>query len=701
MSSHVIEPHLQECPALPPLQRLGEEREAGLWITSLPWPEGARPPHGLRMGGATASVLALGQSPSGGPRRLLCMGAVTGGPKAPAQLTLEAARGAHTPVLPEASLDKIDESTEGIYYRERHRLTISWNGRRIGVALGLRRGEAFHWWEACRLVETGESAGCRVIRVGGCIAAEEMPPTMPPGQTGYNHPFLHRHNWLNGELYARLHANGGVELELHHINGRMVDDGADLKVVPVVAFFPPEGVPLQGPSELPWTGATHRCELHGVAFEFTQSAPLATESAPGRLHWEEDRWIWQPYQGAELYGGECPRERTGDPFICHAEEGKFLRGMARSLPFSFSLSACSPGVVRYLAPRSWYEACGEVPLPVELEPGDRTVERAFEWLAQRTLEGGFEDGALPRHPHRPMMEKGRLRFEPGWEGEVPYALFLYAWAKGDPRAYDLAQRSARYFSDVAIDHSRHLVRMHGYPPPAVSLPMNRVQGTVALYLETGDPFYRMSAEAVVTNAHWQQMRSWPRLAVGRDACYLRSAILLHRVLGEDFYRRIALEGGESVVASQRPNGSFGDQGGGTGLHQWGGYITKPWMGLLAVNPLVDYLELYPDTPSFSRAVVAFACWLMEERQVRDGRLTWCYQHDFKGERLFYETAFQRWITLPSEGAGWHHETLARVMRYATAVTGDPAFVQAWRESRRPDASFSLDQGAAAALQFIL
>jgi hypothetical protein len=39
-----------------------------------------------------------------------------------------------------------------------------------------------------------------------------------------------------------------------------------------------------------------------------------------------------------------------------------------------------------------------------------------------------------------------------------------------------------------------------------------------------------------------------------------------------------------------PDGSFGDQGGGAGIHGWNAYITKPWMGLMATGGMVDYIE---------------------------------------------------------------------------------------------------------------
>src|SRR5690606_35766716 len=111
--------------------------------------------------------------------------------------------------------------------------------------------------------------------------------------------------------------------------------------------------------------------------------------------------------------------------------------------------------------------------------------------------------------------------------------------------------------------------------------------------------------------------AWPRHAVGRDGCYVRGAVLLYRYFGDTFFRDIAREGALTVARSQRSDGSFGDQGGGAGLHQVAGYLTKPWMGLLGLSGVLDYLDAVPGPePELEGAIHRFAEWLLSERWER-------------------------------------------------------------------------------------
>src|SRR5690242_19664433 len=120
------------------------------------------------------------------------------------------------------------------------------------------------------------------------------------------------------------------------------------------------------------------------------------------------------------------------------------------------------------------------------------------------------------------------RYEPGWEGELPYGQFLIAWRTGDATDYEDAMRSCWHFTDVAVDHATKLVRMHGYAGGAVAIPMARAHACVAAWLETGDPHALNTAEAIIETSFRLQKNSWPRLAVGRDGCFVRGAALLYR-----------------------------------------------------------------------------------------------------------------------------------------------------------------------------
>jgi hypothetical protein len=377
--------------------------------------------------------------------------------------------------------------------------------------------------------------------------------------------------------------------------------------------------------------------------------------------------------------------------------------MARTLRFSLSLSDRSPRIARYLAPAWWYGVCEEF-LPEPLLPVsnsyDDTTATASSWVTKHIERGGFEDGSVPRGVTA-LKDDVNARCEPGWEGEIPYAQFLRAWRTGDSEEYSCAMRSAYYFADVIVDHAAKAVRMHGYPPPGFSVPMNRVQACVAAYLETGDSYLLETAQAVTANSYWTHKNSWPRLAVGRDACFIRSAVLLYRYFAEDFYRKIAYEAAVNTVQSQRPNGSFGDQGGGAGIHMWSGYVTKPWMGLLALNGVLDYLELFPDEPLLLDGVRKFADWLMDERFDHDGIVSWSYQHDFDGRREYYHPLTDEVMALPGRHV-WHHDSLGRLLTFCAIRFEQPEYFQAWAQSREGQKVRweKGDHSTAAALQFI-
>ena len=292
-----------------------------------------------------------------------------------------------------------------------------------------------------------------------------------------------------------------------------------------------------------------------------------------------------------------------------------------------------------------------------------------------------------------------MLYGPGWEGEFPYAQFLTAYRSGDAADYAAAIRSAYNFTDVAVDHAAKHVRLLGYPTGAFALPMDRMQGTIAAFLETGDPFLLQAAQAVTANAHWMNLNSWPRQAIGRDSCYVRSAALLYRYFADEFYRKVALEGAMTTVNSQRPNGSFGDQGGGTGIHAFAGYVTKPWTGLLGINGVLDCLELFPDLQPLQQTAKRFADWLMAERWEHDGMQTWSYQHDYDGKRKYYCFYSKKYYDLPHP-ARWHQETLGRLLMYCAIQYADPDYFDAWAGSYKPLSESANDHEVCAALQFI-
>lgn len=686
-----------------PMSRLGDGGEAGLWIASAPWPRAKTP--AISLGGKPTFVKPLGRWPGeteDTPRRLLMV--ADGGNDAPENITLGAAVKS-SGQTPKAKSELFAKCEEPGFMWERHLLRIEWGGHSVGLAMGLRHGREVHWWECCRLVVLEETPTCRVIEMAGAIPRKLFHAADLEG--GYNNPFLHNHNWINGHIYARLHSNGVCEVFAHHINSRFFDDGKDLEdVVPVLGIVSKtpkdELVQMTGP----WTGEKQRLDLSGVSFDMTEVSRLATPHAAGHLGVDGEFLVLQPYEGVDLYSGVCSMDRTGDPFIYHSTQRVFPRGMARTLRLSFSLNPKrSPRVVRYQAPAWWYGLCEEL-MPGPLLPVssdcDAKLEGCRDFVRKFIVKGGFEDGAIPRHGNPHPGPKDRGRSEASWEGEAPYGMFLLAWLSGNGEDHNHALRMCYCYTDIAVDHATKMVRMHGYPGGAFALPMNRVLACVAAWLETGDAYPLDAAKAVVDNSHWTQKNSWPRMAVGRDSKYVRGAVMLYRYTGDEHYREIAREGAIIAAESQRDNGSFGDQAGGTGIHQWGAYITKPWMGLMCTEAVVDYLEVCGDDDKLKAMVTRWGQWLMKNRfRHENGVVGWSYQHDFNGGNMHPNMSGPvKWSKLPTKGQ-WHQDTLARFMMVCSMMRGEAKYVDAWAQSYASQKSqVGGDHGMAASSQYL-
>jgi hypothetical protein len=623
---------------------------------------------------------------------------IADGGQVPASLSVTEAGRTPAGQPPVAETRLVAEAPDFFFPWESHAVRISWGGRAVDLIMGLRTAGTIHWWQAARLMVLEESAACRVIEMGGAIPLKQMRLNDLQDCPSHANPFLHKHNWLNGHLSARLHANGVCEVFAHFINSKFFDDGLPLRdAVPVIGIrsdTQDDSGDLCGPLD----GSRTSLRLGEVEFDLTDAAHLATPQQPGCLTKEGDFLIWQPFRGMELYAGEPTREITGDEYVCRAEDQVIPRGLARTLRFNFSLNPDrSPRVARYLPPDWWYGLCEEflpqAVLPVSNE-FDGSLQAAMDWRNTWSSQAGFDDGSVARHAKR----GNSGRFEPGWEGETPYAHMLQSWRTGDAQEYDQALRSCYFFTDVCVDHAAKMVRMHAYPPNAFSVPMARVQSCVAAWLETGDAYALDTARAVIDTAYWVHKNSWPRLAVGRDACFIRGAIFLYRYLDSEHYRAMARDALRDTLASQNPDGSFGDQGGGSGVHQWSAYIVKPWMGLMATNPMLDYLELFPDEPDLLDSIRRFGEWLLRERHDHAGIQGWSYQHYFRGGLDFIDG--QGWTKLKG-GRLWHNEYLARFLGYCALRFNRAEYLEAWEESYRGNqGKVGGDYEVAPVLQFI-
>lgn len=695
--------------------RLSGDEPAGLWVSSIPWPSGVdwkeTAWRGASGGTQPTTVLPIGQWPEvqgTGPRRLLTYGLVNGG-GAPDKLSLKMGgkageKAGRTEELPAYREHCFAYSSDPFFVWEQKYLELSMGGKRVGLALGMKRKGKILWWEACRVVEENRVPGMVEVTMGGAIGWDFNDRS---NFDGFKNEYLHKHNWLNGHLRVRIFDHGVVELFARHVNSRYVDPGGDCEDgVPVVGFFTEEreGNPQPGVFD----GTEPVVRIGGVEVDLTDVAPLASPEQPGQWIHEPGAVVLQPYEGFELFGGAPTTQRYGTPYITESKDGRVLKGMARSLHFSLSLGEAPARIARYLAPSWWYglqcELSTHPVLPIERD-GETHNETAGYWWRDNMVKSGFEVGNLPRSAgERSRFEGGRR--EPSWEGEVPYALLMLAYQTGNPEDYQAALQSCYYFNDVIVEHADKQVRMHGYPPPALSVPMNRVLANIGAWLETGDPFPRQTAEAVMETSYRNHLNSWPRMAVGRDAAFGRGAMMLYRYLNNPHFREIAREVAYAIHHAQRPDGSFGDQGGGSGIHAWGGYITKPWMGCLGTNIVMDYLELFPEEERLWETAKKYADWLVADRRpCPDGQRTWAYQHSYNGARVFITKEATIPTILPQKGGRWHQQSMGRLFGMVAKHTGNPLYLETYLESNdahrgKDRGRGGMDHGIAASVQYM-
>ncbi|MBE6929716.1 MAG: hypothetical protein E7463_05490 [Ruminococcaceae bacterium] len=684
------------------LHRLYPTEQAGVAICSLPIPKGCTDE--LSFDGTATSVRPLGLwDDHKTPRRLLMTADM--GNAAPE--TLHVVKGGQKSKLPppNLSMELFETPEDKRLMWERHIARIDWNGKSVGLVLGLKTRDEYHWWECCQLQVLAQDSFCTTFQVGGAIPLYVYDrKELEVRQGYYDNPYLHKHHWLNGRIFARMYANGVCEIFAHHINSRFFDDGLDLPdCVPVIGIKTYDTAPdasLCGK----WVGDRDEINVGDVKVSLRDAKGMVSTKQPGEFDIDPrfGFFVWKPYLGAELYGGRAvyPLLNKKDGYVFYAEDKLFPRGFGRTVRFTLSLSDRAPVVARYLAPSWWYGHCRELTpdctLPVSNEY-DRLIERARVFIDERTVTGCFEDGSIARYYNE--IGDGSNRWDPSWEGEFPHAQFLLAWRSGDATDYERAMTAAICFDDVYIDHASNIVRMHGWGPPATAVPMFRVTGCIAAFLETGNPVFREDALGIVESAYRMERNSWPRACVGRDASFIRSAVMLWRYFDDEHYRAMAREAIDDVIITQRPDGSFGDQAGGSGIHQHGTFITKPWMGFMALGGLIDYLELAgidsDDTRPIMECVRRYGDWLLEERFWHAGKpadapadapewpvgMGWSYQHYYNGVTTLNDLGLPADLKKPHQDM-WMVEYVSRFMTFCSMATGDSRYFDAWAESSK-------------------
>jgi hypothetical protein len=670
------------------LRALDPDRKAQVAIASIPLPR--KQPAAVVFDGVASQALPIAWYPAergtgpGKPRQVLVMGVAGRALRDTLGLTAAAGGAVVTPqpVAAPATADSawmgprwqaviVEEKKTGVMMREVNELVLAHGARRLGLRLGLAlTGGGYHWWEWLQIEQLWTGPVCTAVRAAGYIGVTELAEEQLFDPRQYNSgPWLHRHNWLFGEVYAQLFANGLVRVTARHVNNRFFDQGRDLEgLVPVIAFD-------AGGAPWPETRLDGSCNdfslgagAAGVQLAIERSADLISPAHPGRLYGEGGLTIYQPYEGVECIQGD------GDPaerWRVEAADRRMWKGLARTVGFDLSFADRPIRTRRYLPPYGWLGYAGAL-WPDDALPARGPLEgRCDEALECRRAAGGNE--RKPRCSGRFFQEAARS------DGECAHGLMRQAYRTGRRDLYEAALHHAYAIADTGIDHTDFTHQIGGMPKGSISLVLQRNLGILAAYLETGDPYLLRIAESLADAAYAIDRGNWPRRSFGRDAAYIRSLTRLYDVTGQAFYLQRAGEACRRVAQCQRSDGSFADQGGTYGPHAHLNEIVKPWMNSILAEVLVEYLDRAGSDPVVETCLVKTADWLLSVLLKDEDGLFWPYQIAW-GRNV--EDPSSRWA--PDQPPRKHPtgdyqlDYNARTLLWVSRRTGAPQYARAWQ-----------------------
>jgi len=414
---------------------------------------------------------------------------------------------------------------------EMYQLDLSHGQRKLGLRLGLRRGGRPYWWQFIRADFLFRGPVFDVLRVGGPIYNEE--------------------STVQSDLYLVLHANGIISAIAHFANHQREGVGTDTHGIPVLAFQVPGAPDVQH-----WlTGEQSRFALGACQLDLGTSAGFADADRPGSLETDGDAVVWQPWLDQEIWGQKLgdlegipdhhlvtdvdqgqrltdqQRSQADQYWVAPLGEELIPRGVARSLPFTVSLSEAPPAIVRYQAPAWWHARCEALPLGGHLPTSWWAVPGAVH-LAKTAY-------ATP-HPRGGPFELGRRGRDT--DGTLGASLLLLGHAAELDDLCDEALLPAYWWADLATDHvdfTCHEVPKYSWQ--WIVQPYQRWLEVVHVYWDTGDP-YLLETARFAGDAYYRFFwTNRPHRFVGRDALGVADLLALHEGTGEYVYLQRARE----------------------------------------------------------------------------------------------------------------------------------------------------------------
>ncbi len=651
------------------------KEEARIAMVSLPVPMNAKVhSHFTGLATQTVDVGWWPDSRSGGkrvPRRRLMFGMSKNALPSSFRLTNKSSSVAAKKQI-EVSTSIIHKDYKALLPHEVGEARFTLGGKSFGLRLGVRWRDELHWWEWLKLEKLWSGPVVTAYRIGGCIEVvplkwDEIMAPKKEGMSQYEavltNKWLHRQNWLLGEAFILCFANGVIQLSCRHVNNHRFDEGREhAEMTPLIGF----SVSGDAPVDHKLDGTRSRFALGDMSLDLSDALPFVSPEHPGSLKRENDLIIYQPYEGVEIEGDSGHRARQ-DGFLVRASERRFPKGLARTVRFNVSLSEVAPVISRLTAPEWWYALSGDLWPDRVLSVRDALDKRIDGTYAVREDHPGrFDEGFM-----------GRL-----WEGEGPFAQLLYFYRTGKLEQFRRAIRDAYHMADIAFDHSTETIRMMDYPlDGSTAPPGSRTTGMLFGYLETGDPYLRECAESASSHWYWMDCHMWPRFGYGRDGAGIRGLVFMWDYLGKEDYRAMARDAMGRLIQCQQADGSYRDQGSGTGIHAGSHMPVKPWMANLGNDPVIDYLERIPDDEELRRAVIKYGDFLLDAVVRTDGTVRWPYQVSHAGTD---HDPLLEWGNPSMKGKlpylgphGFAHGHKPRALNFISRLTGKAKYFDTW------------------------
>jgi hypothetical protein len=673
------------------VRRLDSEAPAAAACFSLPVPPSvsAVTVAGIRAGGTPVAwwnptmLERLGWRSAGpeAPRRLLMTVASDGELPDPLQLAAAPEQSQADWGGPAWSTAVVDSFKQGVNFWEAGELVFTHGKAQTALRLGLEHhSDGLLWWEWLEAEELWCTPACKAIRCGGYIpATDNKTPEFPdcPDKEARNKYWrdmkgggeLHHDNWIFAEALVLLFANGVIQVTARHINGHMYNRwGEDLAgILPVV------GVRGTVTETVPLVGEAVDTDLGTARLSTQESRSMASAEQPGKIYQAADVAVLRACAGISVpLDSIVGKVETGRPYaddIGDPERQLFPNGMARTVRFCLSLGEAPPRVARYVLPPWWYgmmaELCPDSLLPVA-DHLDSAIDSGHRYLMDKQRSGCFDDGSVLRYASKN---------EGGWEGETPYNLLRCFYRRPSMKAWERALSCAYNFADIAVHHVDGIVRMHGYDSHGISPTMNRSNGLLQAYLETGDPYLLETCEKVAATAFNLDTANWPRRSVGRDAMYIRGLILLDDYLPGRGYGQRAREALRRLTHTLTPAGCVVQQGGTAGFHARTNEGVCVWQNFHVLEPVVDWLERHPTDDALADFLRAVCDWLCAQFVV-DGDGGWWHNAISDGENTHH----------PINGAAYPSGRMsfamyaARSLLFAARHFDMPAYLEVWERA---------------------